>query len=149
MIPPKSNDDPSWLIRARRELGQKEIKGANHNARILQYHQATKLKAKADEVSWCASFVGFCLEQEGVASTRSAAARSYATYGEACELKPGAILYFKPSDPDAGGTGHVGFCDYVGPNGVVYLIGGNQRNRVGSDPRPIASISACRWPVFS
>lgn len=148
MIPPASTDAPSWLVRARRELGVKEIAGARHHPRILEYHLSTRLRAKADEVAWCAAFVCWCLEQEGVASTRSAAARSYATYGRPSDIVPGAILYFAPSDPDAGGTGHVGFCDRV-EGSRVWLLGGNQRNRVGSDPRDVAKVAAARWPVFA
>jgi hypothetical protein len=52
---------------ATQELGVAEIYGDVHNKRILEYHQATRLKATTDEVAWCASFVNWCLWQGHVA----------------------------------------------------------------------------------
>lgn len=46
---------------ARAEIGVQEIAGVKHNERILQYHQATTLKAEADEVPWCSAFVNWCV----------------------------------------------------------------------------------------
>lgn len=150
MIPVGSTDDPSWLVRARREIGTLEIAGARHNPRILRYHLATRLRARSDETAWCAAFVCWCLEEEGVVSTRSAAARSYRDYGRPSELVPGAIVYFLPTDPDAGGTGHVAFVDRVDEMlGIVWVVGGNQRNAVSSAARRIADVAACRWPTFA
>lgn len=140
------NDDPPWLQIARRELGVKERPGSAHHPRILQYHAKTRLHATSDEVAWCASFVGWCLEQAGIASTRSAAAASYRTWGQPWELVDGAIVVFGKADPDAAGTGHVGFC--VGVEGDhVLLLGGNQGNAVTIAKRPLSRIVAKRWPL--
>jgi uncharacterized protein (TIGR02594 family) len=140
-----NTDEPSWLTRARRELGVRERPGFKHNPRILEYHGATRLQAQTDEVPWCASFVCWCLEQEGIRSTRKANASSYAEYGEPCELKDGAIVVFGKADPDAGGTGHVAFC--VGVEGDhVLVLGGNQSNAVNIAKRPKSRIVAIRWP---
>lgn len=51
---------------ARAEKGVHEIAGVKHNDRILDYHQATTLKAQADEVSWCSAFVNWCYIQAGL-----------------------------------------------------------------------------------
>lgn len=142
-MPP--SDEPVWLTIARREIGVRERHGDAHNSRILQYHDATRLHAKADEVPWCAAFVCWVLERAGFASTRSAAAASYATYGQPCELVPGAIVVFGKADPDAGGTGHVAFC--VGVDGEdVLVLGGNQNDQVNIARRPKSRIVAVRWP---
>ena len=149
MIPPKSTDEPSWLTRARREIGVLEYPGKRNNVRVLQYHQATRLRATSDETAWCAAFVCWALEEEGVVSTRSAAARSYRTYGRPSELVPGAIVYFLPTDPDAASPGHVAFVDRVDETlGIVWVVGGNQGNKVSSAARRIADVAACRWPTF-
>jgi uncharacterized protein (TIGR02594 family) len=149
MISTQHGDAPPWLVRARREIGVTEVPGRMHNTRILQYHTATRLKATADEVAWCAAFVCWVLEQEGITSTKSAAAKSYATYGRPCKLTPGAILFFGKRDPDAKGTGHVTFADRVDETlGIVWCVGGNQGNKVSSAARRISDIAACRWPQF-
>ena len=140
-----SSNEPIWLQAARREIGVKERPGAGDHPRILQYHQATRLRATHDSVAWCASFVCWVLESVGLTSTRSAAAASYRTYGRKCELVPGAIVVFGKADPDAAGTGHVGFC--VGVEGdQVLLLGGNQGNAVCIAKRPISRIVSVRWP---
>ncbi len=137
--------DPPWLARARRELGVKEVKGSGHCARILQYHVATKLKAASDEVAWCSSFLAWVVEGEGIRSTRSAAAKSWATWGKPTHLQPGAVIVFGKSDPDAVGTGHVALC--VGVEGDnVLVLGGNQNDAVTIAKRPKSRIVAVRWP---
>jgi uncharacterized protein (TIGR02594 family) len=141
-----NSDEPKWLRLARAELGVRELPGKRHHPRILWYHQHTRLKATADEVPWCAAFVCAMLEEAGVRSTRSAAAASFVDYGEACELKDGAIVVLGKTDPDAGGTGHVAFC--VGIEGeCVLLLGGNQGNAVSIAKRTRSRVVAVRWPV--
>lgn len=145
MSAPQS-DEPVWLQVARREIGVKERLGTADNPRILQYHRATRLRATHDSTAWCAAFVCWVLETVGLTSTRSAAAASYRTYGQRCELKPGAIVVFGLSDPDAKGTGHVGFC--VGEDGDDVLVcGGNQKDQVNIARRPKSRIVAVRWPL--
>lgn len=146
MYPP--NDDPPWLQIARREIGVKERWGVADNSRILQYHAATRTHATRDSVPWCASYVCWCLEGAGITSTRSAAAASYRTWGQQCELKDGAIVVFGKADPDAAGTGHVAFC--VGVEGDdVLVLGGNQNNAVNVAKRPRDRIVTVRWPLVS
>lgn len=139
--------EPLWLTIARAEIGVKERPGpADDHPRILQYHAATRLHATHDEVAWCSSFVCFCLEKARVRSTRSAAAASYRTWGQQTDLsKIGAVVVFGKADPDAAGTGHVGFC--VGIDGDdVLVLGGNQRNKVSIAKRPKTAVVSVRWP---
>lgn len=149
MIPPKSTDAPSWLARALREIGVREVWGAAHNPRVLQYHQATRLKAVTDETAWCAAFVCWCLEQEGITSTRSAAAASYITYGKACALAPGAVVVFGKHDPDAAGTGHVGFVTRILDVDHIEVVSGNCGNMVKLKAYSRDAIVAVRWPLIS
>jgi uncharacterized protein (TIGR02594 family) len=137
--------DPVWMGLARAKIGTREIAGALHNLAIIAFHAVTRLRAKTDEIPWCASFVCWCLAKADLPHTRSAAAISYATYGVPCEIKRGAIVVFGKSDPDAKGTGHVGFVDRWNET-TVWVLGGNQRNRVSVAPRPRSTIVAIRWP---
>lgn len=140
-------DVPPWLAIARREIGVKEKFGVAENARILQYHGYTKLKANSEETPWCASFIAFCLENAGIRSTRSAAAASYITWGEQCMAKPGAVVVLSKADPDAGGSGHVGFFDHWDEDrSFFWMTGGNQSQAVSKARRPTSRIVAVRWP---
>lgn len=137
---------PSWLIRARRELGVREGK---NDTRILQYRSATKQRRWVGTSSaWCADFIGWCLEQEGVSSTKSAGAASYRKYGRKSELRPGAVVFFGPRDPDSGATGHVAFVNAYPEGDYVECISGNCGNAVRLKKYLVADVLACRWPEF-
>jgi uncharacterized protein (TIGR02594 family) len=148
VVATSNSDEPKWLRLARSELRAhvREVPGPQHNPRVLWYHQHTRLKATSDEVPWCAAFVCAMLEEAGVRSTRSAAASSFAEWGEPSELVDGAVVVFGKADPDAGGSGHVAFL--VGVEGdSVLVLGGNQGNAVSIAKRPRARVVAVRWPA--
>lgn len=108
------------------ELGQQEYAGASDNPRIIEYHNATSLKATDDETPWCAAFANWVLNEAGLPSTDSAAALSFKKWGmEVKKPTYGDIVLF-----DRGhGRGHVGF--FVGEkDGRVGVLGGNQNNSV-------------------
>ncbi len=51
-----------WMSTAIGETGQKEIKGKEHNPRIIEYHSTTG-GFKDDETPWCASFCNWVMEE--------------------------------------------------------------------------------------
>ncbi|MFN8393493.1 MAG: TIGR02594 family protein [Bacteroidia bacterium] len=118
-------EKPSWISVAEGELGVKEIEGAKHNPRVIEYH-ATTGKFKDDETPWCSSFANWVMLQAGQQRTGSALALSWANYGKKLS-KPayGSIAVFK----HANGTGHVGFVVGV-DKGRIQVLGGNQSNMV-------------------
>lgn len=139
-----------WYDAARREIGVREKVGPKHNPRVLQYHQYARLRAVSDEVPWCAAFICFCLETSGLSSTRSAAAASYKSWGQPCDVREDAVVVFGKHDPDAKGTGHVALVDHLDPDGEhVWVLGGNQNNAVSVAKRRISDIVASRWPLVS
>lgn len=132
-----------WLWVAMEEEGVHETPGPEHTGRILEYHAITTLKASDDETPWCAAFVGWCLEQAGIRSTRSAAAKSYLQWGyELSGPVEGCIAVLERN-----GRHHVGF--WVGQDvSRIRLFGGNQRNRVGEVGFARSSYKVTyRWPV--
>ncbi len=149
MIPPNSTDEPAWLTHARKDLGVRE---GRDDTRILGYRAYTKerpwAKTSGKGSAWCADFVSAKLEETGVRSTRSAGASSYKRWGKECEPKPGAVVFFGPNDPDAGGTGHVGFISAYPADGWVEVLSGNCRNAVRLKNYLVSDIVACRWPEF-
>jgi len=119
---------PKYLELAWGELGTREIAGAEHNHRITAYHATTMGGESPDEVSWCSSFVNAMVTRGGVTGTNSKAARSWMTWGEDCEPEYGCVCVLWRVDPKSW-QGHVGFL--VGEDGGnVYMLGGNQSNRV-------------------
>lgn len=119
-------DKTPWMQIAIDEIGVKEYAGSKHNARIVEYHSVTSLKAKDDETAWCASFVSWCLEKAGIKSTKSAWARDYLNWGKKITTPvKGCIVVFDRGN----GYGHVGFF-IEEKNGFVKTLGGNQNNQV-------------------
>jgi uncharacterized protein (TIGR02594 family) len=133
--------NPEWVQVALAEQGQTEIVGARNNARIVEYHATTTLRAREDETPWCASFVGWCLQQAGLTGTRSAAASSYECWGQALPQPViGAIVTFTRAS-----GGHVGF--YMGQrDGKWLILGGNQSNRVRIAAYDSTKHTGIRWP---
>jgi len=118
-----------WMPIAQGYQGVKEFKGSE-NPIIMEYFDAVGHGwVKEDEVPWCAAFVGACLEEAGVKSTGSLAARSYLRWGKKVDNPSyGDIVVFWRGKRD-GWQGHVGF--YVKEDkSYIYTLGGNQRNAV-------------------
>ena len=132
-----------WMKIAEAEEGQSEIVGSEDNPRIVEYHQATTLKAKDDETAWCASFVCWVLQKAGYKSTRSAWARDYLDYGKYVKTPSyGCICVFKRNET----SGHVGF--YVGEDkDNILVLGGNQLNAVRTKWYKKSDLLGYRWPV--
>lgn len=120
---------PKWYTIALKEVGVKEVSGDKANPRILEYHSATSLKAKSDEVAWCAAFVNWCFRQAGLSGTNAANAKSFLNWGVlALTPRPGDVCVFYRGDPK-GASGHVGF--YAGQTDThILVLGGNQGNHV-------------------
>jgi uncharacterized protein (TIGR02594 family) len=147
---------PRWLEVAMREQGQTEVAGAGQdNPRILEYHQATSLRATSDETPWCSSFVNWVMRQSGQTGTQSALASSWLTWGQKlAEPRYGAIAVIR-SKSAAGNaatgssTGyHVGFLLEQTDKGVR-ILGGNQSDRVKVSSFSFDSytLEGYRWPA--
>lgn len=140
-----------WMAIAMQEIGQREIVGAQHNPRIVEYHATTTLRATTDETAWCSSFVNWCLKQVNVTGTNSAAAASWLNWGQVAGAQGGAITVIH--NTKAAGSSltvsgnHVGFL--VQETGTHFLLlGGNQSNQVkiSSFPKSSWLLKGFRWP---
>jgi uncharacterized protein (TIGR02594 family) len=147
----QSAGGPAWMEVAKAEVGQHEVKGKAVNARIIEYHQATTLKSKSDEVAWCSSFVNWCFRKASVVGTGSAAAASWTHWGEASPTRYGAVavIYNAGAANSSLSTSgnHVGFLVEETPTHFV-ILGGNQSNsvKVSNFPKRKWKLKACRWP---
>jgi uncharacterized protein (TIGR02594 family) len=145
-----------WMEIAALELGiHEDARPLKHNERILRYHESTTLKATADEVPWCSSFVNWAVTQSGFRGTNNALARSWLGWGTHLPApRVGAVTVIKrrgqTHDRATGsGTGyHVGFL-VAASSSHVRLLGGNQGDAVRYSNFALAAytIEGYRWPT--
>ncbi|HOB62391.1 MAG TPA: TIGR02594 family protein [Candidatus Competibacteraceae bacterium] len=145
-----------WMDIAIAELGVHEDSlPGQHNARIVEYHQTTSLKATDDETPWCSSFVNWVMKQSGRSGTNSAAAKSWLNWGlEVISPTLGVIVVIKKKTPgvtQATGSAsgfHVGF--FVSLSAThIRILGGNQSNQVKYSNFPLSTyeIRGYRRPI--
>jgi len=153
-------DPAPWLEVARGELGVKEVKGSEHNPRILEYLASTtigKWGASRDETAWCSAFVNWCMgggatprqlmPQQGEPGfhegTGSAMARSWLGWGVGLdEPREGCVAVLRRGPQP---QGHVGF--YLGRSGTyVLVLGGNQGDAVCEKKYRESDVLSYRWP---
>lgn len=136
---------PPWLTIAEKELGISEIPGAVNNPRIVEYHKSTNGEPSGDEVSWCSSFVNYCIKNSGLPGTNSKLARSWMTWGVGLKIPAfGCVVVLS-----RGGSpklGHVGF--YVGntTDDTLRVLGGNQGDKVSIENFQKFRVVGYRWP---
>ncbi len=119
-----------WMDIAKTFSGLSEIPGSDDNPKIVEmYSLCGHSQIVADEVPWCAAFVGSCLKLAGYKNTGSLMARSYEKYGERIDTPvEGCIVVFWRKSKSSG-SGHVGF--YAGESSSgIKVFGGNQNNKV-------------------
>lgn len=133
-----------WVKAARKLIGTREVKGAKHNNVILRMWQLIKRGGiKDDETPWCAAFVGSCLEQVGIKSSRYESAASYLGWGvKLTEPEYGALAVFTRD-----GGGHVGFIVGKDFAGRLLILGGNQGDEVNIKPFDKKRVAGYRWPA--
>ena len=135
--------EPSWIVEGRKYIGEKEIKGPEHNPLILQFWKDIKRGGiKDDETPWCAAYVGGVLERSGITSSRFESAASYLNWGVKLD-KPayGCVVVFSRD-----GGGHVGFVVGQQANGDLMVLGGNQSDAVNIRAFSTSRVSGYRWP---
>jgi uncharacterized protein (TIGR02594 family) len=123
------NEEFPYIPVAFAEFGTREIRGSQHNARILEYIRSTDLSrypSLPDETEWCAAFVNWCVEKVGLPSTNSAVVNSWRNWGvKPPSIRRGCVITFRWED----GWDHMSF--YLGEVGnYVVCLGGNQSDAV-------------------
>jgi uncharacterized protein (TIGR02594 family) len=152
-VPPSATigfaaDLPPWMKVAYGEIGQREVFGANHNPRILEYFQSMQIAQppKDDETPWSSAFIHWVLKQSGINGSGTLVNRSWMRWGLASPLKPGCIAVFWTVSPEAE-TGHAGFLVSVLEDGNrLAILGGNQSDQVNIAMLPKSRLLGCRWP---
>lgn len=146
-LPPSAIIVPQWIRVALGEIGVREDPALGVSTpRIEDYHAITMAGEALDDVPWCSSFWCWVMEMAGISSPKSKRAADWASWGQPCGLVFGATVLFPRSDADAKGSGHVAGLLGISGN-EAFVIGGNQKNRVGIDVKDKRQIQACRWPL--
>ncbi|MGO4917823.1 TIGR02594 family protein [Pseudogemmobacter sp. W21_MBD1_M6] len=127
---------------ARTYIGTTEGPGPADNPKILEmYATIGQDWVEHDDVAWCAAFVGHCLEQAGLRSTRKLTARSYLEWGvpvELAEAQEGDIVVFRRGS--SSWQGHVGF--FVAQSGqMIEVLGGKVDVAEVADAAPWTGIT--------
>ncbi len=137
--------EPVWMPLAIAECGVRRFPVGETNPRIVEYNNLTNLAGYDDKISWCSSFINWCLAGAGVRGTRSALARSWLDWGVALDGPVyGCVTVLMRDDPTSW-KGHVGF--YLRHDeAFIYLLGGNQLDEVRELAYPVASVLGYRWP---
>jgi uncharacterized protein (TIGR02594 family) len=135
--------EPLWLSEARKHVGQREIPGLVDNPWIVSLWKTIKRGGiKSESVPWCAAFVGACLENVGLMSSRFESAASYMTWGRSISQPVvGCIVVFTRQ-----GGGHVGFVVGQDVVGNLLVLGGNQGDAVSIAAFSRLRVTAYRWP---
>lgn len=130
---------------AKSYIGTTEGAGAADNPKIMEmYASVGQAHVEHDEVAWCAAFVGHCLEQAGIRSTRRLNARSYLDWGVPVEVEDaqqGDIGVIPRGS--SGWQGHVFFIDRV-EGAWVWGLGGNQDDAVSVKRYPVSKLIGVR-----
>lgn len=135
-----------WMSIAYGEQGVRRSPPGQTNARIVEYNAFTNLRGYDDKISWCSSFVSWCLAQLDISGTGSALARSWLEWGISLETPvPGCIAVLSRDDPNSW-KGHVGFFLRMDGDFIV-LLGGNQLEEVRELHYPLNSVLSYRWPI--
>jgi len=135
-----------WVDRAIAEIGVLEVSGRGDNPRILEYGKEVTRSYNHDSIPWCAYFICWCLELEGIPSTRSGRARSFLNYGKVLEHPvPGCIVIFWRSSIDSS-KGHVALFDRI-EGDYVYCLGGNQSDQVCIAKYKLSRVLGYRMPL--
>ena len=139
--------EPKWLILAQKYIGLHEIKGSIHNKAIIGFWSKIFAPFRDDETPWCAAFVGAVLEECGIRSTRSAAARSYEKWGRKLNGPAvGAIVVLNRRPPNPA-FGHVNILKGRDQFGKIVCVGGNQNDAVTQDSFDLSRVISYHYPI--
>jgi uncharacterized protein (TIGR02594 family) len=147
--PMGQSNKKSLLAIAKTQLGVTEIPGKDSNQTILGYAKELGVEwYKNDDTAWCALFAGWVVKRAGYKPSGSLMAKSYLKWGkEATEAdipSGNVIAVFHRGKPGAP-TGHVGFVTRA-TDKSLYILGGNQSNKVNEALFSKATLLALRKP---
>jgi len=124
----------------------REIPGAKHNSRVVSFFNEIGFKnIQNDETPWCSAFVNWVCMKANVETSNKLNARSWLNVGDSIETpRKGDIVVLWRDKPNSW-KGHVGFF-IKETEKHVYILGGNQSNRVNITSYPKYRLLDYRRP---
>ena len=118
------------------EIGVTEVPGGKHNPRILEYFAEIGHEwVDDDETAWCAAFANYVLKMAGINGSGKLNARSFLDVGHETKTPAiGDLVVFWRESPKSW-KGHIAFFVRETEE-YVYVLGGNQRNKVSIQAYP-------------
>lgn len=127
----------SLIQKALSQYGVTEIKGTKNNPQILRYFEVLGFDGGKlqDETAWCSAFVNWVSKTENYTYSGKLNARSWLNIGEStANPSQGDVVVLWRESPSSW-KGHVGFF-VKQTKRYVYILGGNQNNRVSIKAYP-------------
>lgn len=126
------------------QYGNQSYSGPENNPNVVKYF--TEIGAswvRDDDIAWCAAFLNWCLMKANLPYTKSLLAREFLKYGKETNTPVlGDIVVLWRISKDSP-WGHAGFYVAEGKS-TVYILGGNQSNRVSIEVYPKTQILGYR-----
>ena len=132
---------------ALKEFAVKETVGVVDNPEVLKYFDDIGFDGSAlkDETAWCSAFANWCCLKSGYKRSGKLNARSWLTIGEQTETPELGDLVILWRVHPSSWKGHVGFF-IAERKGYIYILGGNQSNRVKISGYPKHRLLEYRRP---
>lgn len=139
-----------WVAHMRKYIGQREIKGPQHNKVIMSHIADAFIAAKQkqwifdDETAYCGSFLGGVYAKTGLGSKipkMFPRAKEWAKAGYSLKTPAyGCVVVFSRK-----GGGHVGICVGKTSTGLLKILGANQSDEINITDFPTSDVIAYRW----
>lgn len=144
----------SWVEWFRSKIGWTEF---DHDIELSKGWKYTGLNYDTvigSARAWCAMSLCTALEESGLKSSKSAAARSFSTWGQPCSFQFGAILPIRHAHGNHHVTIFLGWKDEE--KKLCFCLGGNQGNSINISVYNLSGnknghdelITSPRWPII-
>lgn len=139
-------DGPPWFQHLYKLIGTHEGTKRRPNPVVLEMFKDSGHPEIRDTtaVAWCAAGINSAMERTGNPGTKRLDARSFLQWGEACEMKKGAVAVFWRVSPKSW-QGHVALVDSWDAN-YIYCLGCNQSDSINVARFPRSKLLGLRWP---
>lgn len=114
---------------AEKEIGQKEIAGAKHNQRIVQYSIDLGFPFRDDETAWCSIFMNWVALQAGFEKSNSGTAQSWLNVGKKVTSPEDGDVVLVSSSGNFNQISHVGLFYGFSEDKKKGLVFGRQSKR--------------------
>lgn len=138
-----------WYDIAKKEIGVKEVDGAEFNTRIIEYYRAANVVTSSilgdDAVAWCSAFMCWVIEHAGFLSPNTLVAMEWLKWGRKLD-NPALHCIVVIKRGVESWQAHVGIVtDWTADK--IKVLGGNQDNEVNEQWFRRDRVLGYRWPL--